>query len=99
MMVHFIPIIVFDSQQNPLKSDENKRHKNPEEQEKACHQLQEIYMGQRQAPYKDVLKLWKVILTVTSNMLEPTIEALKKKGIHVIGSLYEADHQLVSLAL
>lgn len=93
----FRPILVFDGQRCPAKADETrKRYQNiPAKTET----LGRAYSGQTTLSMDDVLKLRKESTFVREDILYEVVNMAKEEGMPVVGAPFEADHQIVSLAM
>ena len=94
---NFRPVLIFDGQSSPSKGVAHgiRYHALDEK----IGELERIYRGEvLGATYNDVLRLQKETVVVRNDVLFQVLAVAKEMKVDVIGSPFEADHMLVSLA-
>ena len=94
---NFRPVLIFDGQSNPSKGVAHGIRYHALDGK--IEELESIYRGEvPRATYQDVLRLQKETVVVRNDVLFQVLAVAKEMKVDVIGSPFEADHMLVSLA-
>jgi 5'-3' exonuclease len=92
------PVLVFDGQINPLKSQEhNIRQQGNADRQSLMQQLTNMYNNPELHNMKEVIGIQKQLMSPRKDILYEIIKAARKKNVKVVGAPFETDTQIVAL--
>lgn len=93
----FEPILVFDGQINPLKSQEHDIRQGNTDRQSLIQQLTNMFNNPESHDVKEVAGIQKKLMVPRKDVLYEVIHNARKNNVKVVGAPYETDTQIVAL--